>query len=298
MVMRRRALFAPLLLAPFLLGTATASAQTAAAPTPLRFAVTDIVGLENLQREWGPFQAALKELGGFDITFFAVPNRTAAVEALNGRRIDLVLTGPAEYVVFRVRSQAVPVVGLTRVDYYANIVVRADRPTMTLADLKGQRVGFGAVGSTSRHLGPMQIFADQGINPRTEIQPVHLATNVLLESLARGDLAAAGMNRTDFDRLRERNPGVAFRVIARGGDLPMDLILAGSHVDPAVVARLRETLAKHSDALIRAVLQGPEENRKFAGMHWVPTLRDEDYHVVRRMYGTIGATQFSEFVGN
>jgi hypothetical protein len=48
---------------------------------------------------------------------------------------------------------------------------------------------------------------------------VHLATNVLLESLARGDLAAAGMNRTDFDRLRERNPGVAFRVIARGGDL-------------------------------------------------------------------------------
>lgn len=274
--------------------TAPAAAQT----QPLRFAVTDVVGLENLQREWGPFQRALKQASGFDFQFFPVPNRTAAVEALNARRIDVVLTGPAEYVVFRARSQAVPVVGLTRMDYYANIVTRADRPVMTLADLKGQKVGFGAVGSTSRHLGPMQVLADQGINPRTEIQAVHLSTSVLLEALLRGDIAAAGMNRTDFERLRARNPQVPFRVVARGGDLPMDLILAGPHLPAETVAALRDAFLKHNAALTEAVLDGGDENQKFKGMHWVTALRDEDYNVVRRMYGTIGATQFSEFVGN
>jgi phosphonate transport system substrate-binding protein len=288
--MFRRAVLVALLLG----GIAGAQAQNA----PLRFAVTDVVGLENLQREWGPFQRALKETAGLDFQFFPVPNRTAAVEALNARRIDVVLTGPAEYVVFRARTQAVPVVGLTRLDYYANIVTRADRNVTTLADLKGQRIGFGAVGSTSRHLGPMQVFADQGINPRSDIQAVHLSTSVLLESLLRGDIAAAGMNRTDFERLRARNPQVTFRVVARGGDLPMDLILAGPHVDAAVVAQLREAFLKNSEVLTRAVLAGGDENQKFQGMHWVTGLRDEDYNVVRRMYGTIGATQFSEFVGN
>jgi phosphonate transport system substrate-binding protein len=291
-------MFRRLLMAAPLAAALAALALPAAAETKLRFAVTDVVGLENLQREWGPFQRALKDSSGFEFEFFAVPNRTAAVEALNARRIDVVLTGPAEYVVFRARTQAVPVVGLTRLDYYANIVVRADRPIMTLADLKGQRVGFGAVGSTSRHLGPMQVLADQGINPRSDIQAVHLSTGVLLESLLRGDLAAAGMNRTDFERLRARNPTVGFRVVGRGGDLPMDLILAGPHVDAATVAKLREAFLKNSDALTKAVLSGGDENQKFQGMHWVTSLRDEDYNVVRRMYGTIGATQFSEFVGN
>jgi phosphonate transport system substrate-binding protein len=33
-------------------------------------------------------------------------------------------------------------------------------------------------------------------------------------------------------------------------------------------------------------------------MVWVPTIRDEDYNYVRRMYATIGHTQFSQFVGD
>jgi phosphonate transport system substrate-binding protein len=128
----RRALATGAIALPLLAATATA-----AIATELRFAVTDIVGLENLQREWGPFQKALKDTAGLDFRFFPVPNRTAAVEALNAKRVDVVLTGPAEYVVFRVRTNAVPVVGLTRADYFSNIVVRADSPYNVPADLKG-----------------------------------------------------------------------------------------------------------------------------------------------------------------
>ena len=269
-----------------------------AQPAELRLAVTDVVGLENLQREWGGFQRALQERAGMALRFYPVPNRTAAVEALNARRVDVVLTGPAEYVVFRVRTQAVPVVGLTRLDYFPNIVVRADSTYNAPADLRGQRIGLGAIGSTSRHLGPLQVMADHGVDPRTELRPVHLSTGVLLEALARGDLPAIGVNATDLQRLRERHPTLALRVIGRGRDLPMDLILAGPHVDAALVERLRETFRRHGAELSRAITEAGGENAKFSGMHWVPTIRDEDYNYVRRMYATIGQTQFSEFVGD
>lgn len=280
------------------LAAAAISPAAAQAPAELRFAVTDVVGLENLQREWTPFQRALESKTGLKISFFAVTNRTAAAEAMASRRVDLVFTGPAEYVVFRARTNAVPVVAINRAEYYPLIVVKADSGTTDVSELKGKRVAFGAVGSTSRHLGPMQLLADLGLDPRNDIQANHVAANVGFEALKRGDIAAMGMNHTDFTRLVERDAATPYFALARGRDLPMDLIVAGSHVDRAVVERVRRAIADNGAEMSKAILAGEGENVKFVGMKWVPTVRDEDYNYVRKMYRTIGQTQFSEFVGN
>jgi phosphonate transport system substrate-binding protein len=277
---------------------AAALPAQAQAPNELRFAVTDVVGLENLQREWGPFQRALEQRTGLKISFFAVTNRTAAVEAMTARRVDLVFTGPAEYVVFRTRTNAVPVVAIGRAEYYPLVVVRADSGVTDVASLRGKRVAFGSIGSTSRHLGPMQLLADLGLNPRTDIQPMHVAANVGFEGLRRGDIAAMGMNHTDYTRLLDRDKDTSYFVLARGRDLPMDLIVAGAHVDRAIVERVRKAIADNQAEMSRAILAGEGENVKFNGMRWVPSVRDEDYNYVRAMYRTIGQTQFSEFVGN
>jgi len=273
------------------------AAPAAAASQTLAFAVTDVPGLEELQREWSTFKSEVERLSGLTIRFFPVNSRTAAVEAIAARRVDLVLTGPAEYVVFRARTNAVPVVIFSRPDYFANVVVRADSPYQSLADLKGKRVGFGPVGSTSRHLAPMQVFADFGIDPRRDIQPANLAMPVLVESLRRGDIAAAGMNHLDVTRLRERNPDVAWRVIARGRDLPDDVLVAGAHVPAAEVERVRRVFVDHSDAMVRAIITDGE-NRKYVGMRFLAGVRDEGFNDVRAMYRTIGQPQFSEFPGN
>ncbi|MFN8726498.1 MAG: phosphate/phosphite/phosphonate ABC transporter substrate-binding protein [Rhodospirillales bacterium] len=277
---------------------AIASPAHAQAPAELRFAVTDVVGLENLQREWGPFQKALEARTGLKLAFFAVTNRTAAVEAMNAKRVDLVFTGPAEYVVFRTRTNAVPVIALQRTDYYANVVVRADSGITEVSELKGKKVAFGSIGSTSRHLGPMQVLADQGLNPREDFQVTHVSANVGFEALKRGDVAAMGMNYTDFQRLVERDPATPYFVIARGRDLPLDLILAGAHVEASVVKRLRKGIADNAAEMTKAILAGEGEHVKFKGMSWVPSIRDADYNYVRKMYRTIGQTQFGEFVGN
>ena len=273
------------------------AAPAAAASQTLAFAVTDVPGLEELQRERSTFKSEVERLSGLTIRFFPVNSRTAAVEAIALRRVDLVLTGPAEYVVFRARTNAVPVVIFSRPDYFANVLVRADGPYQSLADLKGKRVGFGPVGSTSRHLAPKQVFADFGIDPRRDIQPANLAMPVLVESLRRGDIAAAGMNHLDVTRLRERNPDVAWRVIARGRDLPDDVLVAGAHVPAAEVERVRRVFVDHSDAMVRAIITDGE-NRKYGGMRFLAGVRNEGFNYVRAMYRTIGQPQFSEFPGN
>lgn len=280
------------------LALAAGIAGPAQAQNELRFAVTDVVGLETLQREWGPFQSALESRSGLKIAFFAVNNRTAAVEAMRAKRVDLVFTGPAEYVVFRSRTGAVPVIALQRVDYYPNVVVRADSGISEVSALKGKKVAFGSIGSTSRHLGPMQLLADLGLNPRSDIQATHVKTNIGYEALKRGDVAAMGMNYTDFQKLRERDPATPYFVLARGRDLPLDLILAGPHVDRSVVEKLRKAIAENAGEMTKAIIAPGGENDKFKGMVWVPTVRDEDYNYVRKMYATIGQTQLSQFVGD
>jgi phosphonate transport system substrate-binding protein len=273
-----------------------AAGSLAAAAETIRFAVTDIAGLEDLQREYGAFRDKLAAATGYEIEFSAVSSRTVAVEAMRAKQVDFVLTGPAEYVVFKKRSDAQVVIGFQRPDYFAMIVTLADSPLQSAQDLKGKKVAFGDIGSTSAHLGPMQLLADFGVDPMKDVEPIHVSRNVAVESLVKGDIAAIGMNATHLDGLRKKFPDVAFKVIARGRDLPNDPLLAGAHVAPAVIDKMRVAFVEQSPTLIEALLKG-EDTQKYQGMHFLAKLEDKDYDYVRSMYATIGQPQYAEFVG-
>ncbi len=150
------------LLASGLLAAGLCAASAAAAQDTLRFAVTDIDGLEALQREMGPFKEAFEAASGLKVEFFPVSGRTVAVEAMAADQVDFVLTGPAEYVVFNARLDAQPVVTFQRPDYYSTVVVLDQSPIRTPADLKGARISFGEIGSTSQHLGPVTCWPRRG----------------------------------------------------------------------------------------------------------------------------------------
>ena len=277
----------------FSLGSAALAGDT------IKLAVTDLEGLEELQREFGAFREKLSDLTGYDFEFFPVNNRTAAAEALRAERVDFVLTGPAEYVVFQKRVKAEPVVGFSRPDYFGSIIVMADSGINSVADLKGKKVAMGDVGSTSKHLAPMQIMKDNGIDPLKDIETVHVDYKVGFEALKRGDVAAFCTTNDKFMKMRSKDdlPAGAFKVIARGPDLPNDALLVGPHVDKDVVAKVRAAFGEHSDELIGAILTG-EDNQKYKGMVFLPQVKDEDYNYVRSMYATIGYPQYSEFVGD
>ena len=274
----------------------TVNAGLAEAQT-VRFANTDIEGLEELQREYGAFRDTLEDLTGLDIEFFPVSNRTVAAEALRAGEVDFVLTGPSEYTIISSMTESEPVVAFSRVDYYSVIVTLADSGIAAPADLKGERVAMNDVGSTSGHLGPSQVLADYGLDPVADIETVHTSSEVGFQALKRGDVAAWGNSGLNYRTLRDNDTEMApgdFRAIARGPDLPNDVLMAGGHVADDVVARMRDAFAEPASAkrlheALAAVGRG-----KYALTTFLPDVADSDYDYMRAAFRAIGQDQFAE----
>jgi phosphonate transport system substrate-binding protein len=273
------------------------SSSAQAADDVLRFCVTDVDGLESLQRDYGAFKETLEKVTGLKFEFYPVAGRTTAVEAMLASRVDLALTGPAEYVVFAQRTKAKPVVIWQRPDYYGHIVALADGPIKSLADIKGKKVSFHEIGSTSRHLAPAQVLADAGLKYGTDYEPVFVKINVGLEALQRGDLAALGMNATDIAKAEKKNPGLKLAILGKSQQLPDDVILAAPSVSPETIAKIQEAFNTHGDELLAAIVSA-EANQKFAGGKFRVTVTDSDYDPIRAMYRSVGVTSFDSFVGN
>jgi phosphonate transport system substrate-binding protein len=275
---------------------ASLSATAAVAQDTIRFAVTDIDGMEAVQREMGPFKDAFEKASGLTVEFFPVSGRTVAVEAMAAEQVDFVLTGPAEYVVFNARLDAQPVVTWNRPDYYSNVVVLDSSAYKTTDDLKGTTISFGEIGSTSQHLSPAAILSEAGLVYAQDYEPVFLKRNIAMEALIKGDIAAIGVNRTHIDQLTEAFPDQKLRVLVQGDELPNDVLLASAKVPADVVDAVRKTFADHGDALIAAITQ-TEENEKYVGGSFNATVSDADYDNVRKMFEAVGVTEFTEFVG-
>lgn len=277
---------------------ALAFSTLTAAADPVRFAVTDVEGMEKLQQEFGPFRDALQTVTGLEIELFPVNSRTAAVEALTSDQVDFVLTGPAEYVVMKELTDAEIVVAWQRPDYFAQVVVLADGPYKTVESLKGQKIAFGSVGSTSQHLGPAQALADLGLKAGADYSPELLSRNTAVEAMINGDLAAVGMNRSHLQSVREAYPEVAFTVIARGRDLPNDVLVARSDLAGDVKTKIRDAFVNEGGTLMKAVIDTTDDNKKYEGGFFITSIQDEDYDYVRSMYRTIGVASFDAFVGD
>jgi phosphonate transport system substrate-binding protein len=175
-------------------------------------------------------------------------------------------------------------------------VVLDSSPVQTPADLKGQKISFGEIGSTSQHLGPVTILAEAGLTYSVDYEPVFLNRNVAVEALISGEIAAIGLNRTHIESITEKFPDQSFRVIASGEPLPSDLLVVSPTVSPEVVNLVRQTFVDHGPDLLAAVTS-TEANAKFIGGGFTTNVDDTDYDLVRNMFANIGVTEFQEFVG-
>ncbi len=279
------------------LGLAAATAFGAAAED-WKIAVTDVEGMERLQVEWGPFKEALETVTGETFEFFPVNSRTAAAEALRGETVDFVVSGPAEYVVINKLTDATPLIGLGRPDYHCAIIVRADSGINVPADLKGKKVAFGDIGSTSNMLCPMQVLADHGIDPVNDIEKTHTSRNIAHEALKAGDVDAIGSNANSWLNVRNKEtdlPYGFFKMIARSGDLPNDMIMVGAHVPQDAAMKVRDAILENKDQIIAGIV-AHEENDKYVGMDLV-AIEDSAYDYVRSMYSNAGFPQFDNFIG-
>jgi phosphonate transport system substrate-binding protein len=256
-------------------------------PETLEFAVTDVQGAEDLQQNYQTFGTVLGEVLEKKIELFPVDNYIAAAVALQSGQLKLALTGPSEYVIMRARTNAVPIIAITRPDYHSLILVRANSKIKSAAQLKGKTIAMWEIGATGGHLGAIKILLDAGLNPQSDFKTSMLGKKGL-QALKKDqvDALAIGMNRykdlLKIDGLSTNN----FRIIATGQPLPSDLFVASSSLPNTLVENIRTRLVENQDKLIEAILVG-KANDKYQGAKLVPA-NDSDYNMIREVYKAIG----------
>ena len=261
--------------------------------------MTDIQGMDALISEWGPFKEALEKATGHSFEFFPVTSQTATAEALRSKKLDFAITGPAEYVAINKLTNAEAMIGLARPDYYCGIVVKNSDGITRVSDLKGKAVSFANPGSTSGHFCPMQVLMDHGIDPMSDIKVIHTKKNLQHAGLVRGDTQAIGVKVSTwikYDRSKEANGNGDYKVLARSGDLPYDMIMGAGHLSANERDEIKDAIVANEDLMIAGILAGLDDkgelaNDKYEGTRLLP-VDDSDYDVVRDMYVTAGLPEF------
>lgn len=254
-------------------------------PDTLRYADTGVEGLEELRRSFGPFVDVMHGITGLDIQFFPVGNRTAAVTALQFEQVDVVMTGPSEYVAIQSQIDGVkPIVSFARPAYASIFIVREDAGLESLADLRGKRISMKDVGSTTGHIIPAYMLVQAGIDIDRDVTIYNLG-GTLFQALISGDVDATATGVRDWDKFVEM-AGEGYKILEQSPQMPDDLILAGAHISTECVDFLRGVMLENDQALIDATL-APEGRERYRGASLV-SVDDATYDVVREAYAALG----------
>lgn len=259
-------------------------------PDKLRFAVSDVKGMEDLKKEYEALRIVLEQSLGTRVEFFPVDSYIAAASALQDDQVDLVFTGPSEYVVMRARTNAVPVAAIKRAKYYPVIAVAANSGIRSVKDLKGKKIAMWEVGSTSGHLGPTKLLIDAGLDPKTDVT-IKLMGKKGLASLQSGQVDAWAGSVSRYDKFLKTN-NLSERdlpLLVKGADLPADPFLVSGKLDAGLVAEMQKQLFQNQDKILNAI--APADGAKFTGATMIE-VQDANYDMIREVYRAIGQGSF------
>jgi phosphonate transport system substrate-binding protein len=200
-VARIRRAFVSLALA----ATAAALVAPVHAQEVLRISAIPDESPTELQRKFGQLAAYLEKQVGMKVQYTPVSDYAAAVEALVGKKLDMVWYGGFTFVQARNRSnnQVIPLVQRVEDENFKSVfIARANSGITTLADLKGKSVTFGSPSSTSGHLMPRHFLLQQGIDPERDFRQVAFsgAHDATIAAVAGGKVQAGALNISVWEK--------------------------------------------------------------------------------------------------
>jgi phosphonate transport system substrate-binding protein len=182
------------------------------------------------------------------------------VDSLCHGELDLAYLGPYTYVRANALcgAQAVARLRTRGKDTYRSVImVRMDSAIRSLADLRGARMGFGELLSTSSHLVPLAMLMDAGIRNdayscRLYGHHEHAARAVLL-----GEVDACAVRDVVGDRFEERG----LRVIATSPPIPNFPFAMPADANPQLRREVVDALVTRPrrDLAARAAIEALDE---------------------------------------
>ncbi|MEB1808933.1 MAG: phosphate/phosphite/phosphonate ABC transporter substrate-binding protein [Bacillaceae bacterium] len=255
-------------------------------PEKVRFAVTGIEGLEELQRQFGPFKELLEDLTDVEFEFFALSDRVISATAMEYGQVDMILAGPSEYAQIKAAApDAEPLAALERDQYHTVVIVHEDSDMKEVEDLKGKKVAMKDIGSTSGHIGPSAMLLEMGLDLDRDVE-IMLLGDARIDAFKNGDVDALATGVRDFVKMVEEDGEGKYRILLEGPPLPQDPFVASGKLPESFRAEFSRILLEHQDEILGAILVS-EDNKKYNKAKIVP-ITDADYDLMRETYRVLG----------
>lgn len=206
---------------------------------------------DGTKADYQPIFHAVSRMTGLEFDIKVGQSYAAVVEALCNNGADIAFVGPVTYIQARDRGCAdLLAVGVEKNQsiYYAGIFTKATSPIRSIADLKGRRVAFGDVNSTSSFVYPMAMIADAGLNPVRDLGAIRMTGSHAdsLAALVHGQADAAALSFDSFEKAVGEHAvdPATVRVVAKSPPIPYPPLIMNARLDPGLKVKLRDAFAK------------------------------------------------------
>jgi phosphonate transport system substrate-binding protein len=259
-------------------------------PSTLVFAYTPVEDPSLYTKVWDGFLKHLEKVTGKKIVFFPVQSNAAEIEAMRSGRLHIagVSTGPtpiavncAGYVPFAIMGNKEG-----RFGYEMEIIVPADSPIKTPADIKGKKLAFTAPTSNSGFKAPSVLLESEfHLKPKVDYEPVFSGKhdNSVL-GVANKDYEVAAIANEVMVRMFERKvvDPAKIRTIYKSETFPTTSYGMAYNLEPKLQAKIKE-------AFFTIPWEGSALKAEFKTEdRFVPITYQKDWSVIRKIDAASG----------
>jgi phosphonate transport system substrate-binding protein len=254
-------------------------------PATLVFAYTPVEDPAVYTKIWDGFLKHVEKVTGKRVVFFPVQSNAAELEALRSGRLHIagVSTGPtpigvncAGYVPFAIMGKKDG-----RFGYEMEIIVPADSPIKTPADIKGKKLAFTAPTSNSGYKAPSVLLKSEfNLEAKRDYEPVFSGKhdNSVL-GVANKDYDAAAIANEVMVRMFDRKvvDPKKIRTIYKSETFPTTSYGHAYNLEPKLAAKIKEAFFSYN-------WEGTPLQKEFKGLdRFVPITYQKDWSVVRKI---------------
>lgn len=255
-------------------------------PETVSFAFAGAEGQEELSRRFTELKDYFSENLDTEFEFFSLSDRTVSSTALEYDQVDLVLSGPSEYVLSKEASPDIEIAGvLERDNYHVVFIASEESGIESLDDAVGETIAMKDTGSTSGHIGPSAVLIEEGYDLDEDFDIQFLGDNSLNALLA-------GQVPVMADGVRHWNDLVAegheddFNLIYEGDTLPGDPFILNTTLPESFRVEFSDFLMANADEVVEVILDG-EDNDHYEGGQIIEA-DDSYYDSLREAYDVLG----------
>lgn len=258
-----------------------AAAQAAPDPDPetLKVALLPDENASTIIKNNQGLKTYLETQLGKKIELIVTTDYSSMIEAMRHGRLDLAYFGPLSYVLARQKSEIEPFAALKvkgSTTYQSVLIANVSSGVKTIGDIRGKNMAYGDKVSTSSHLIPKSVLAEQGLNVGTDYKEHFVGSHdAVALAVQNGHAQAGGLSRPIFESLVERkmvSPDKV-KVLAYSKPFPQYPWVLRSNLKPALKDKIRSAFLNLKDpAVLKAF--------KAEGFD---VITDKHYDVVRNL---------------